>query len=80
MYVHISMILTTEGFYFVSKHKNTEKTLTVDGKSIKSSDTVKELDFTLDKFTNFKQHIQNIYHNSNKKIIISLSKNFLTLS
>ena len=38
------------------------------GKAIKSSSTVELLGITLDKNSNFKSHIENIYCKANKKI------------
>ena len=47
---------------FLSKYKNKYKNISFDGKTIKSSETVELTGITLDKKTNFKQHIQNICH------------------
>ena len=52
---------------FLSKYKNIEKNMSLDGKTIKSSDTVELLGITLDKNINFKRHIQNICHKANNK-------------
>ena len=51
-----------------------------DGKTIKSSDTVKLLGITLDKNINFKRHIQNICRKANNKSKALLRiREFLTL-
>ena len=52
---------------FLSKYKNIENNMSFDGKTIKSSDTVKLLGITLDKNINFKRHIQNICRKANNK-------------
>ena len=52
---------------FHSKYKNTEKSMSFDGKAIKSSDTVELLGMTLDKNINFKLYIRNICHKVNDK-------------
>ena len=52
---------------FLSKYKNIEKSMSFDGKTIKSSDTVELLGITLDKNINFKRHIQNICRKANNK-------------
>ena len=52
---------------FLSKYKNIKKNMYLDGKTIKSSDTVELLGITLDQNINFKRHIQNICCKSNNK-------------
>ena len=52
---------------FLSKHKNIEKNMSFDGKTIKSLDTIELLGITLNKNINFKRHIQNICHKGNNK-------------
>ena len=65
---------------FLSKYKNIEKSMSFDGKTIKSSDTVELLGIILDKNINFKRHIQNIYCKANNKTKALLRiRKFLTL-
>ena len=52
---------------FLSKHQNTEKNMTFDRQTIKSSDRVQLSGITLDKNTTFKWHIENICHKANNK-------------
>ena len=52
---------------FLSKYKNIEKNMSLDGKTIKSSDTVELLGIILDKNINFKRHTQNICRKANNK-------------
>ena len=52
---------------FLSKYKNFEKNTSFDGKTSKSSDTVKLFGITLDKNINFKRHMKNICHKANNK-------------
>ena len=58
----------------LSKYKNLEKIMSVDGKIIKSLCTVELHGITLDKKINFKRHMQNICHKGyvQHKIIIIL--------
>ena len=65
---------------FLSKYKNIEKNMSLDGKTIKSSDTVELLGISLDKNINFKRHIQNICHKtSNKTKALFHIRKFLNL-
>ena len=65
---------------FLSKHKNNEKSMSFDGKIIRSPDTVELLGITADKNINFKRHILNIYHKaSNKTKALFRIKKFFNL-
>ena len=52
--------------------KTLKETMSFDGKSIKSSDTVELLGITLNKNINFKRHIQNICHKVNNQTKVHL--------
>ena len=65
---------------FLSKYKNIEKKMSLDGKTIKSSDKFELCGITLDKNINFKRHTQNICCKANNKTkALLLIRKFLNL-
>ena len=65
---------------FLSKYKNIEKKMSLDGKTIKSSDKFELRGITLDKNINFKRHTQNICRKANNKTkALLLIRKFLNL-